>query len=146
MVELSEGDAGLRKLGALESPLRVHRSKPRNEGRVLHINMVRIRVVGYIIHLLRFLSHEAVRGRNVTEIKPRQIVSGQHVLFRVLKVCLEVFDEAIIVDALHVLIWVELVFELAVVIGVCFVYHVPVVFPGVRFADGLVLLIDDLLV
>lgn len=86
--------------------------------------MVRIRVVRYVVHLLGFLPHETMRRWYLTKVKPWKILLGHHVLLRHLQVRLEVVNQPLIVHALHVLIWIELIFELAVEFRIGLVDHV----------------------
>ena len=132
MAEFTERNVRLGQLGLLKTSLGIVRMVLRPEHRILHIYVIWILVVRDVVNLLGLRSHETVCGGYITEVAPWQVVLGQHVLIGDLKVRLEVVDEALIIHALHVFVWVELVFELAVVFRIRLVHHVPEVLPCER--------------
>ena len=132
MAEFTERNVRLGQLGLLKTSLGIVRMVLRPEDGILHIYVIWILIVRYVVYLLGLGSHEAVCGGNVAEVAPWQVVLGQHILIGYLKVRLKVVDEAFFIHALHVFVWVELVFEFAVVFRICLVHHVPEVLPGER--------------
>ena len=77
--------------------------------------MVRIVVFGHVVYLLGLSTHETMGCWYIAEIEHWHTCSGENNFFRVLQISAKPRNHIIIVDALHKLIWVELVLKLPIV-------------------------------
>jgi hypothetical protein len=114
-LELSERNLFLWKRGLLKPLCGIGTFISWLDLRIPNIHEVRIAILWNVINLLGFTPHEAVGRWYVSEIKHGHTSSGENVVFGVFEKVCESDDQLLIVDALHVLLWVELIPELAIV-------------------------------
>jgi len=81
VVEFSKSDAGFWESGTGESFLGIDCGEFGAEGRVLYVDVVWIRVLRNVIDLLGLLPHKTVSCRDVAQVEPGEIVSGEQILF-----------------------------------------------------------------